>query len=62
MLTQLEDPYFFHYVFLGMLKFLFVKLEWLKILKERSEEDYPIAATEISHILFTDSDFIFLLY
>ena len=23
-LTQLEDPYFFHYIFLRMLKFLFV--------------------------------------
>ena len=45
-----------------MLKFLFVSLEWLKILKERLVEDYPIVATEISHILFTDSDFIFLLY
>ena len=27
----------------------FLKLKWLKILKDIFEEDYPIVATEISH-------------
>ena len=29
-----------------------LKLEWLKILKDIFEEDYPIVATEIGHNLF----------
>ena len=33
-----------------------------KILKDPLEEDYPIVAPEISHILSTYSDFTFLLY
>ena len=34
----------------------FFKLEWLKILKDIFEKDYPIVATEISH------NFISLFY
>ena len=39
---------------------LFVLLEWIKILMDPLEEDSPIVAP--SHILFTYSDFIFVLY
>ena len=50
-------PKFFHIIFLPMLKILFFfKLEWLKILKDIFEEDYPIVATEISH------NFVFPFY
>ena len=41
----------------------FICQAWLvKILKNPLEEDSAIAAPEIIHILFTYSDFIFLLY
>ena len=62
----MEDPYgmrssiFFYIKFLPILNILFVWLEWLKILKDPFKEDSPIVAP--SHILFTYSDFIFLLY
>ena len=59
---QYEILKFFHMIFLPILKILFVYLELLKILMDPFEEDYPIVALEISHILFTCSDFIFLLY
>ena len=51
------DPPYFSYVFLPILKIIFVELEWLKILKDPLEEDSPIVAS--SHILFTYSDFLF---
>ena len=50
------------FVFFPILKTLFVELEWLKILNDPFEEDSPIVAPEISHILVTYFDFIFLLY
>ena len=50
---------FFDFKFLPILKFLFVSIECIKILKNPLEEDFPIVAS--SHILFTYSDFIFLL-
>ena len=49
-------------MFLPILKILFVYFEWLQILKNPLEEDSLIVAPEISHILFTYSNFIFLLY
>ena len=43
----------FHIIFLPMLKISYsFKHEWLKILKDIFQEDYPIVATEISHNLF----------
>ena len=46
-----------HVIFLPVLKIsFFFKLEWLKILKDIFEEDYPIVATEISR------NFIFPFY
>ena len=52
-------PHFFILYFYLLKKFY---LSWLsvKFLKDLLEEDSPIVAPEISHILFTD--FIFLLY
>ena len=50
----------FHIKFLPILKILFVYLEWLKILKGPQEKHSPIVTP--SHILFTYSDFLFLLY
>ena len=48
---------------LPILKTLFVWLDRvIKILKDPLEEDSPIVVPEISHILFTYSDFIFFLY
>ena len=67
MSTQLEDPYrttssnFLQYI-VTYLEILFVLFEWLKILKDPLEEESPIAASEISLILFTYPDSIFLLY
>ena len=46
-------------VFLPILKIIFIQLEWLKILKDPLEQDFPMVAP--SHILFAYSDFIFLL-
>ena len=43
-----------------ILKILFVQLEWLKILKDRLEEDSPIVALQISDISFIYSDVIYL--
>ena len=43
-----------------MLKIISVELEWLKFLKDSLEEDFPIVVP--SHILFTYSDFIFVIY
>ena len=56
--------YIFHSTFLHILKILpvFVQLELLKILKNLFEENSPIMTPEISHILLTYSNFIFLLY
>ena len=34
----------------------------VKILKDPLEEDCPIVAPEISHILYSYTDFLFLLY
>ena len=57
-----EPPYYgipkiFRGIFLPMSKIsFFLKLEWLKILKDIFEEDYQMVATEISH------NFIFLFY
>ena len=48
---QHGNPKFFHIIFLPILKFFFVLLEWLKFLKNPLEEDSPIAAPEIGHIL-----------
>ena len=45
-----------------MWKILFILVEWLKSMKDSLEEDEPIVAPEISHILFIYSDFISLLY
>ena len=51
---------FFYIKFSPILKFLFVLLEWFKILKDLLEEDSPIVAP--THILLTYSDFLFRLY
>ena len=54
---QYDIPKIFHVIFLPMLKFsFFFKLNWLKVLKDIFEENYPIVATEISH------NFIFPFY
>ena len=53
-------PKLFHIVLLPILKICLSRLEWLKILKDSLEEDSSIVAPEISHILFTYSDFIFV--
>ena len=50
---------FFDIKFLPILKLLFVSIECIKILKNPLEEDFPLLAS--SHILFTYSDFLFLL-
>ena len=46
----MRSSIFFYSEFLPILKFLFVWLEWLKILKDPLKEDFPIVAP--SHILF----------
>ena len=56
---SIRSSIFFDSRFLPILKFLFVSLECIQILKNPLEEDFPIVAS--SHILFTYSDFLFLL-
>ena len=56
---SMRSSIFFDIKFLPILKLLFVSIESIKILKNPLEEDFPIVAS--SHILFTYSDFIFLL-
>ena len=58
----MTSPVFFHIVFLPVFKIFFVYLLWFKILKNPFEEDFPIVVSEIIHILFIYSDFVFLLY
>ena len=56
---SMRSSIFFDMNFLLILKFLFVSLECITILKTPLEEDFASVAS--SHILFTYSDFIFLL-
>ena len=49
-------------MFLPILKILFALLEWLKFLKGSLQEDSPIVAPAISHILFIYLFWFYLLY
>ena len=51
-----------HIILLPILKLLFVHLGRLKILKDPIEEDPPNVASEISHILFIYSNFIWYFF